>query len=132
MKTGIAVLIIILVLVLGWFFYKPYFVQAPSPESSAPTNLVLGEEKTIAITSSGFSPATLTIKQGDTVKFVNKDSKPHWPASAVHPVHQCYPGFDALTGVQPDESYSFKFDVAKTCKFHDHLNPGTTGTITVE
>jgi plastocyanin len=98
----------------------------------------------VIITSSGFSPRILTIKVGDTVTWVNKDSAPHWPASDVHPTHRLYPGsgiekcgsgeeiFDACKGLAPGETFSFTFKYKGTWPYHDHLNPGLTGTIIVQ
>lgn len=137
MKTLWIVIAILVVLMLGWWFLSsptsPTPAPAPTPTPTpTPTAATPSANVTVQMTSSGFSPSEIKIKAGDTVDFVNKDSKSHWPASAVHPAHQCYPGFDALRPVQPGETYSYKFAMAKTCKFHDHLNPGTTGTIAVE
>jgi plastocyanin len=98
----------------------------------------------VLITSSGFSPSTLTIKVGDTVTFINKDSRPHWPASDVHPTHRLYPGsgiekcgsgeeiFDACKGLAPGETFSFTFKYRGTWTYHDHLYPYLTGTIIVQ
>ena len=63
-----------------------------------------------------------------------------WPASAFHPTHKAYPTtggclgstFDACKGVLPGESWSFKFDIAGSWKYHDHLKPIVFGTIVVE
>lgn len=95
---------------------------------------------TVEITSSGFSPATLTVNQGDTVVFITKDSEAHWPASAVHPTHNAYPEsggcigskFDACRGLAQGESFSFTFNEKGSWKYHDHLNLGNTGTIVVQ
>lgn len=89
-------------------------------------------ERMVEITAGGFAPSELKIKVGATVKFTNRDSELHWPASGVHPTHEICPGFDALKGLAKDESYSFTFTAAKICPFHDHLNPSVKGTIVVE
>lgn len=73
----------------------------------------------------------LTIKVGDTVKFINNDNIPHWPASGPHPMHTACPGFDALRGLTNGESYSFTFNNVEICPFHDHLNTSIHGQITV-
>jgi plastocyanin len=86
----------------------------------------------VLITSSGFTPSTLTIKVGDTVTFINKDSNPHWPASDPHPTHTNYPGFDALRPLKTGESYSFTFTKQGAWGYHDHLNPSLRGIIIVE
>ncbi|MBI2099042.1 hypothetical protein HYT45_01345 [Candidatus Uhrbacteria bacterium] len=90
-----------------------------------------GNEVMVEMTANGFNPPAFDIQVGTTVKFVNKDTVAHWPASGVHPTHQLCPGFDALKPIPPGESYSFTFTVAKTCPMHDHLNPGTRGSITI-
>ncbi len=78
-----------------------------------------------------FSPNELKIKKGDTVVWTDFDSSPAWPASAFHPTHQVYSGFDALKGINTGESYSFTFDKVGSWKYHDHLNPSSTGLIEV-
>ncbi len=129
----VAVLLIGVVFVSGCTQYGGQQTQPTTPTQPTAGN-------TVEITSSGFSPSTLTINAGDTVTFVNKDSRPHWPASAVHPTHTVYPEsggcigskFDACKGLAQDETFSFKFDQKGTWKYHDHLNPGLTGTIVVQ
>ncbi len=90
------------------------------------------KERMVEITSAGFQPSALKIKVGMTVRFMNKDSQLHWPASGIHPTHELCAGFDALKGLAQDEQYSFTFKEVKTCPMHDHLNPSLTGSIIVE
>lgn len=111
--------------------------NATSPAASQPAETV------IHMTDSGFSPSSVTVSKGDTVKFVS-DEGLHWPASNNHPTHTLYPGsninkcgssatiFDACGGLGPGESFSFKFDIAGTWGFHDHLMPSHLGTVTVQ
>jgi len=95
---------------------------------------------TVEVTSAGFSPSSLTINAGETVVFVNRDSSPHWPASDVHPTHQAYPEpggcigskFDACRPLAQGESFSFTFNQRGSWRYHDHLNPSSTGTIVVQ
>lgn len=138
MKT-LGIIVVALVLAgLGWYFYSTQY-QAPLPASPSlggshneSVPLSTASETIIEMTSAGFSPAEATIKAGDTVKFVNKDTKNHRPASGVHPTHQLCPGFDALQAVKPGESYSFTFNEKKECLMHDHLNPTLRGKIIVQ
>lgn len=98
------------------------------------------EEKVVTYADAGYSPATLQIKAGDTVMFKNESSQSMWTASAIHPTHTLYPTtggclgstFDACTGVQPGNNWSFRFDITGTWKYHNHLSPGDIGTIVVE
>lgn len=100
----------------------------------------------VIYTDSGYSPNTLRVKVGTVVTFKNQSSRAMWPASALHPTHAVYSGtsltehcpdtkgiaFDACTGIQPGNSWSFTFNKKGTWKYHDHLNPSFTGTIIVE
>ncbi|MBI5412927.1 YbhB/YbcL family Raf kinase inhibitor-like protein [Candidatus Peregrinibacteria bacterium] len=114
---------------------------------SPPPNIALvpdGEHtiaaKVVEIGADGFSPSILTIKEGETVQFINKDTEPHWPASAVHPTHTAYPEtggcigskFDACAVLKQNETFNFTFNKIGAWEYHDHLNPGITGKIIVE
>ncbi|MDP2648045.1 MAG: hypothetical protein Q8P35_02290 [Candidatus Yanofskybacteria bacterium] len=103
-------------------------ITATMPPSVSPTANPTSSPSsglhTVRLTAQGAMPSQLAIKVGDTVRFVNEDSAPHWPASGPHPTHTTCPGFDAKKSLTQGESYSFKFTVAKTCPFHDHLDVG--------
>lgn len=105
-------------------------VGAPAPQRSPQKR----SPKTITVqmTDSGFSPAQVTVKAGDMVRFTNSGSIAHWPASGVHPTHQLCPGFDALRPIDPGTSYTYTFSTAKECPMHDHLNPSLKGKIVVQ
>ena len=90
------------------------------------------EQVQLAYDGSKYTPVPITVKQGTTVVFVNNSNKNMWPASATHPTHEQYPGFDAKAPVLPKGTYSFKFDKVGVWKFHDHLSPTVTGSIAVE
>lgn len=88
---------------------------------------------TVSYTDSGFSPSSITINVGDTVKFINNGTDSAvWPAAAPHPIHTSVPGFDSKKGLVAGGSYSFKFTKAETVKYHNHLNPSQFGTIVVQ
>ena len=141
-KTVIGVIVVLVVLVGGYYLLSgsnysanpsPAPSAAPSGTPPAPSVVAPTSEVAVDLVAGGnFSPATVTIAAGTSVRFTNKDSVPHWPASGVHPTHQVCPGFDSLRPLQSGESYSFKFTVAKTCPAHDHLNPGARGTVVVQ
>ncbi len=112
---------------------------------SAPTQ-TRQQETAITYNNGGFFPQSITVKKGATVVFKNESSFEFWPASAVHPVHAVYDGtsleqhcpnpsgtaFDACAPVQPGSSWSFKFDKIGSWGYHDHLNPGNYGKVTVQ
>ena len=97
-------------------------------------------QSAITYTSGGFSPSVINVKKGEEVTFLNESGGAMWPASAIHPTHTLYPTqggcvgstFDACQGIQPGDSWSFKFDIAGSWKYHNHLNPSQTGTVVVE
>lgn len=79
-----------------------------------------------------FTPAELAIPVGTTVTFKNLGTQSVWPASGMHPTHLLCPGFDSLRPLGPLENYSFTFQTAKTCPFHNHLSATEFGRIIVE
>ncbi len=102
---------------------------------------VPAEAAVVTFTENGYSPASVTIKKGDVVRFENRANRDTWPASAFHPTHTIYPekttgdclgsAFDACRGVPPGESWAFTFNHVGTWRYHDHLNAAKTGTIIV-
>lgn len=166
MSKNITILVVIaVVLIVGFLFYKssrapevapPDTVSpsadvesgdtAPTPAPPAPPSETSGKEHTVAFASDAFTPKTLTIKKGDTVRWVNNSDRDIWPASAIHPKHRVYPGsdidkcgkvpagtiFDACGGVSPDSSWSFEFNEVGEWHYHDHLRSSVTGIIVVE
>ncbi len=100
---------------------------SPLPEVSTAPSVV-----TVSIDDEAFMPATLTVKAGTTVTFVNNGQALHWPASNPHPIHTGMPGFDSRKGLATGETYSFTFTKAGTFGMHDHLNTRLIGTIVVQ
>ncbi len=105
--------------------------QAGSNSSNQSTQAQSGAAE-VDMTANGFSPSSITVKQGTVVTFKNTDTQPHWPASNPHPTHTDLPGFDALQQVQPGQTYSFTFNKIGTWGYHDHINPSEfRGSVTV-
>jgi plastocyanin len=106
---------------------------SPSPANAPGQNIV-------TYTDSGFSPQTLIIKKGDTVIFENNASDDVRVSSNPHPIHNDYPTtggcvsstFDSCGNIAPGQSWSFKFDIAGSWGYHNHLNPVEGGTIVVQ
>jgi plastocyanin len=92
---------------------------------------------TITITSAGLSAASVTVAVGQTVTFVNNDSRSHEIASNPHPQHGSCPSFEAGLGTiaAGQTKVTHNFGNAGTCGFHDHLDDTNTrfqGTIVVQ
>lgn len=77
----------------------------------------------VTIQNSGFSPVSLTVKKGTTVKWVNGDSANH----AVVADKEGFKGPELKKG----DSYSVPFPIAGTFSYHCSLHPSMKGTITV-
>jgi plastocyanin len=110
------------------------------PPSNSGVVQPLQSPNAILYSDSGFAPNPLRVPVGTVVTFVNNSSNKMWPASAVHPTHNEYPTtggcigstFDACRGIEPGETWEFKFDIKGTWQYHDHLSPKSYGTIIVE
>lgn len=153
-----AVIVIVAGLVTwGILTQKPIEVLVPGPDRSLvlpPSDQKVGElpnqtpsavilptdtVRQVAYTDAGFVPATITIKKGEKITFMNNSSLGFWPASGAHPTHALYPEkggcigslFDSCAEYQPGQSWSFQFNFPGTWKYHDHLSPSKTGTIIV-
>lgn len=98
---------------------------APAPDTSHPA-------ATVTMTKGAFDPDPVTVQQGQTVCWINRDSVDHWPASNIHPTHEIYPEFDPKRGIKPGETWCFAFGRAGIWKYHDHLFPEIVGTVNDE
>ena len=95
---------------------------------------------TVTYTDSGFSPASVTIRNGGTVTFQNNSSRAFRPASDPHPAHNGYPepgtcnghAFDPCGAVPVGALWSFTFHTSGTWGYHDHLNPSKEGMVVVK
>lgn len=114
----IFVLLLILILVLGLIFFLKPQPKTPSPSVSQTPNIPAFKAY-IAITNTGFVPATLLIKANTEVVWRNTDSKEHQIVSDTLPIAK-------------DSSYSFVFTKPGTYTYHDKLDPARfKGTIVV-
>ncbi|OGC84885.1 hypothetical protein A3F55_00170 [Candidatus Adlerbacteria bacterium RIFCSPHIGHO2_12_FULL_53_18] len=107
-------------------------------ESAAPMNA------SVAYSSTGFSPSTVTVKVGGTVTWSAQGGSQMWVASAQHPTHTAYDGTTlqehcgtgaasgAFDQCASGTSYSFTFNKAGTWRYHNHSNSSHFGTVIVE
>lgn len=107
-------------LVIGSFF------MAVSPAAAETYTVKMGADSGML----AFEPSTLTIKEGDTVKWVNNKLPPHnvmFEGSAANKSH------DQLM-FSPGESYEATFDAAGTYSYYcsPHRGAGMAGKIVVQ
>lgn len=108
----------------------------PTP---TPTPTPLPSVVTVTYTDTGYLPSTITVATGTMVIFTNNSTKEMWSASAVHPTHEVYPetgtcfaGVFTNCNVAPGGTFSMKFNIIGTWRYHNHRTPQDTGTIIVQ
>lgn len=79
--------------------------------------------KTVDIRSTGFSPRTVTINGGDTVRWRNLDTVNHQVVANN--------GAFASGQIRPNGTYSKRLDTPGTYPYHDALKPTLKGTVRV-
>ena len=158
-KVILGIIVVLAIIVVGWFFYTeqgiaPTAMDTPgvqainteTEEISASDDMSLVgdmvEDIIVVYTSEGFEPKSVTINQGQTVRFVNESGRGMWVGSDNHPTHTNYPAksesdclgssFDTCRGVAPGESWSFTFDEVGSWGYHNHTQAGHRGTVVVE
>ncbi len=92
---------------------------------------------TVTMTSAGVSPSTVAISIGQSVTFINNDTRPHEIASDPHPIHGSCPSIErGLATIAPGATKLTQgFAGAGTCTYHDHLddtNPNFHGSIRIQ
>ena len=130
---GIIVLIVIVVgfVVLGG---GKKGTQTSETSPTVPTQAQSQQQvTTVTITadSSGFSPATLTIKTGTRVNWTNRSGTDISVNSAEHPTHRLFRELN-IGHVPNDSNASVVFDKPGTYNYHNHYSPSQAGTVVVE
>lgn len=97
-----------------------------SPTSPTPTGTPV-DTTTITIASGGtVTPNNIRVAVGSRVTMVNNDSRVHDMNSNPHPAHTDCPAIN-WGNIQPGQSVqSAALTTARTCGYHDHLQPSTT------
>jgi len=137
MKNGLILLAVTLILVgvCGCTQTAPP-VQPPAPVTTpllttqqvattipVPQTTTSVSDNTIRIKNFAFDPASIRVKVGSTVRWVNQDSVPHRILFTD--------GADS-TVLAGSQSWSRKFDVAGTYDYACTIHPAMQGTVIVE
>lgn len=156
MRTVLSWIIIIVIIVLSFYFFKgrdsgETSMKVPAGDSNvdemvvenAPVDGILEAVDLVLVdyTDEGFSPSELTIKKGQTVRFVNNSSGRMWVASAIHPTHSVYPektendclgsAFDQCDASLASSFWEFKFNVVGEHGYHNHVKASDRGKVIV-
>lgn len=91
---------------------------------------------TVTIRAGGtVDPKEVRVDIGQSVRFVNEDSRAHQIQSNPHGAHTDCPSINSVTTLQPGESRTTgAFSAERACGYHDHMQPDTEslrGTIRV-
>ena len=131
-KKTIWGIVITLVVVIGaaTVYMVAQRAGAPSNPTTSNTN-TKNAAATITYSSSGFSPSTTTVKSGDVVAIKNTSSDELQLDSDPHPVHTDDTELNVGT-VNAGQTVTFTVTTKGTHGFHNHLNPGNTGTLIVQ
>jgi plastocyanin len=104
----------------------------PSPPSGGPGP----SGATITISNSVATPSSVTISVGQSVTFVNNDTRAWEIFSNPHPTHTNCPAINAVGAIQAGQTeLTNAFTTAGTCGFHEHSSndsiAGLRGTIII-
>lgn len=114
-------------------------IGSTTPEAivEAPTSA------TVTYDGSGYSPSSVTVKQGGSVTFTSTAGN-MWVASGPHPEHTGYGSTSrsvhcaaGYSGAAPFDqcvagtTYTFTFNKAGTWPYHNHIKAGAYGSVTV-
>lgn len=134
----IGIVVVVVVAVLGYFLLKGSYKNSSnntttnsSSQQSNNSSTVQSQGNTITYTSGSFSPATLTVKSGDTVTLINKSNDTIQFDSNPHPVHTDNTELN-VGAVGPGETKTFTLTKKGTWGYHNHLESSERGTIVVE
>lgn len=120
------IIVIIAVIVLGTILAVWLTKRSTTP----PVTRVAAK---VEITETGFVPQTIRIKKGESVTWINKDSKPHQVAADPHPTGDLLPSLKGEEPLLQEEQYTAIFEKTGTFTYHDYLDPvGYQATIIVE
>ncbi|PSO45805.1 MAG: hypothetical protein BRC25_00890 [Parcubacteria group bacterium SW_6_46_9] len=96
---------------------------------------------TVTYEDGQFSPQTVTIRQGQTVRFESVDGN-MWVGVDQHPTHTEYDGTSlqehcngrqkSFDQCEVGDTYSFTFDEAGEFGYHNHVNPSAGGMVIVQ
>ncbi len=132
-KFGILLLIVVVVLIAiglknnGGKFNTKKISSPESKDEIIPSVTI----RTVNITKSGFNPQTLTINQGETVKWINISGTEVSVNSDTYPKNEKHP-FLNLGEIPAGYSSDALFEDSGTYNYHNQKIPTQQGTIVVK
>ena len=105
------------------------------PTAAASSPEVATGGVTITFTDSGVEPASLTVKSGQKITWVNNSTKKISVGSAPHPDHttnQELTNNQYVTALEVGVTATVTLKKIGSWGYHDHLNPSVGGTVIVQ
>lgn len=126
--------LLIVVVAAGFIFWPSKKVNSPgngttdtgTSVAETPFRIELFQEQ-VNINARAFNPATVKIKKGDAVAWVNKNNAGRTIQSDSGPV-----GFKGQGQLGLNDMYLVTFTTVGTYTYHDSANPSIKGTVIVE
>ena len=145
--------IVVVVIYLGWEFFRPRAGEMQSQTSTASVIDAMGgapqsssaEETvpaTVTYSATGFAPANVTVKKGTAVMWTNLSGEGMWVTTdsemgydgttrAVHCATGAATSFDQCVASAAGSQWSFTFNKAGTWKYRNNENKSFVGTVVV-
>lgn len=135
--AAIVIAILVIAGIIWWLMSSIPSNTATTPTPNSSSDQTTSEEapdavaaETITYTDDGFSPTTITVKVGDTIRVVNQSSEPLELSSDDHPTHREDPELNMPT-IQAGDDGMLKVTKAGDWGYHNHLNSKHEGKLTV-
>lgn len=150
------ILIVVVIVLVGVYFAFGRTADAPQETATTTPPAILNDTTaapqaktvTVTYTDAGFSPKSVNIAVGDTVRFVNNSGTAMWVGVDEHPTHTSYDGtttrdhcadgvntngsFDQCARSEAGASWSYTFTKAGSFDYHNHTRAADGGTIIVQ
>jgi len=136
-KTSVSVLVgVIALVVIGglviWYFIGQDEAINVNTTNTVPVEVRTGPpENTVWIVNGSFNPSVVTVKTGEKVTWINKDSIKRKVSAETNPATGSGTSFES-TELLKGDSYSFTFSQSGLWGYYDYLNPIKRGAIIVE
>ena len=127
----IAIFVVLLAVLLGYLYLNKGKVTLTTQKSTKTTTTAVSTAS-VSITKDGFVPATIQVKKGTAVTWINNDTNPHQVVTDPHPKHTNLKELDS-DPLAVGESFTFTFEKTGTFTYHDEGNPlNMKGTVVVK
>lgn len=143
----IALIVLVLIIAAGAWYLSTDAGDETQSYGPGTLSSTAAPAAVVTYTDQGFSPSVVTISQGGTIEWVNNSSSDLWVASDPHPLHDGYDSttlsehcaagyqgpvpFDSCAMIAPGGSWAFVFSRAGTWGYHNHIDDGFGGGVTV-